>query len=168
MSAPRSQLELARAVAEQREQRVAAEVQALMRQRDGARETLERLDGYLAEYAGAERRADAGGRRGAGIMNDRGFVGRLHHAAGEQRRQLDRLAERIAQKTRQWNRARADLAAIGRVIERRHGEARDATARREQRELDAAACRPRDVHGDAGAADPATATFTSLRTENEP
>ena len=165
MSAPRSQLELARAVAEQREQRLAGEVQALMRQRDGAHETLQRLDGYLSEYAGAERQAGAGGRRGAGIMNDRGFVGRLHHAAGEQRRQYERLAERTAHKIRQWNRARADLAAIDRVIERRLGEARQASARREQRDLDAAACRPRDPHDDDGATDAGTTTFTSLRME---
>ena len=138
-----TQLERARAVVEAREQRLAGELRELTAQCQGAERMLAQLDAYLDEYNGAD---GARGARSAGdLMNARQFARRLGSAVAEQRGQARLLGERVTHKALQWRKARADLAAVDRLIEARRRAQRQAAERREQRETDAQAARSRSL-----------------------
>jgi flagellar export protein FliJ len=136
-----SQLQLVRGLAERREQLLAGEVGELMRQRAGADATSSRLRGYLDEYAAAPASGARHARTPGEIDNERRFVGRLADAIEQQRVRAERLARRAGEKVELWQRARANLEALDRVLaQRERGRQRD-LQRREQRDSDALTAR---------------------------
>ena len=136
-----SQLQLVRGIALGREQELAAEVGELMRQRAGAEATLTRLGGYLEDYSNAAAQGADTARMLGEIENERRFVRRLSQAMAQQRSHAERLAPRAGEKMELWQRARANLEALERVIERRESEQRRDLERRDQRDSDALTAR---------------------------
>ena len=132
-----SQLQLARELAETREQELAVEVGELMRQRASAEATLERLGGYLAEYTASLQGGASEARTLGDIENERRFVKRLSKALDQQRDQAERIAQHTHQTTERWHQVRADLQALDRVVQRREREQALHNGRVEQREADA-------------------------------
>jgi flagellar export protein FliJ len=160
-----SQLELARTVVQAREQRLAVEVEELIRQRTGAERTLTRLGAYLDEYAAADRGRATRTQSPRNLVNGRHFVQRLGVAISQQKISAERLAERASIKVSQWQRVRAELAAIERVIDTRRRSARRLEERRAQRETDAHAARRADTLARHGDPDPQATTPTRIRSE---
>ena len=147
-----SQLQLVRGIAETREQELAVEVGELMRQRASAEATLERLGGYLAEYTASAQGSAGEARMLGAIENERRFVKRLSKALDQQRDQAEHIAQRTAQTTQRWHRARADLEALDQVVQRRDREQALRNGRAEQREADAHGARAaRDAEARLGA-----------------
>lgn len=136
-----SQLHLVRELAARREQELAGEVGELMRQRAGVDATASRLCGYLEEYAAAASVSDRDARTPGDIHNERRFVSRLGQAIEQQRARAERLARLTGEKMERWQRSRANLEALDRLLaERARGHERE-RERREQRESDAMASR---------------------------
>lgn len=136
-----SQLQLVRGLAERREQQLASEVGELMRERAGADATSSRLRDYLEEYAATPAGGMPPARAPGDIENERRFVGRLSRAIEQQRGRAERLARHAGEKMELWQRARANLEALDRVLaQRERGQQRD-VERREQRDSDALSVR---------------------------
>jgi flagellar export protein FliJ len=141
MSARRpSQLQLVRTLAERREQALALEVGELMRERASADATSRRLHDYLQEYTGAAR-GGGGARTPGDVHNERRFVARLGRAIEQQRSRAERLARLAGEKMELWQRARANLEALDRLLAQREQGQQRAGQRREQRDSDALSAR---------------------------
>lgn len=132
------QLQIVRGIAESREQSLAREVGQALSEKADADAMLARLSEYVADYTG---NTSIDSTRPFAIQNRHRFVARLSGALATQRGQVDRVAERAAAKMQSWNRARADVEALDRLMTRRTQDADRVSARREQRESDAAAQR---------------------------
>jgi flagellar export protein FliJ len=137
-----TQLDMARGIAEGKAQALAGEVGALIREKDDARQMLERLGEYLADYSNpGAYGGDAGTCSAFSIQNRHGFVTRLKSALEQQRARAQRIEERTRSKMQSWQRARADLEALDRLIALRARAADQDEVKREQRDADAAALR---------------------------
>lgn len=160
-----TQLLRARAVVEAREQGLAAELRELANQHQGAEQTLTRLNEYLDEYAGADRQRGGELRSPLQMVNGRRFARRLGGAIDQQQVQAQRIGELAERKLAQWQRARADLAAIDRLIDTRRRSALQDAARREQRETDARASRPRETIAIPADPEPRPSAPSTIRVE---
>lgn len=140
-----TQLELVRGLAQRREQELAGELGELMRQRAGADATSSRLRSYLHDYTAAPDGASA---RTPGVIdNEHRFVARLNRAIELQHGRAERLARHAGEKMALWQRARADLEALDRVLARRdHGRQLE-QSRHEQRDSDALSARRAAMEG---------------------
>lgn len=134
-----SQLQQVRSIAQRREQKLASEVGELMRQRDSAEATVERLQGYLHEYQSDE--LERGARSLMAIENERRFVNRLSLALNQQSTYAQRLEESTCAKMKLWQHEHANLQALDRLIAQRSREQLRLQERRDQQQSDALSLR---------------------------
>ena len=143
-----TQLEVVRGIAETKAQSLACEVGELMRENENARQMLERLQEYVADYTVSFPRAAGTATQSAlSMQNQHRFVSKLNSALEQQRSRARHTDERAAQKVGAWQRARADLEAVERLIARRELVAVQDASRLEQLDSDAAALRAPRVGG---------------------
>ena len=136
--AKQTQLEFIRDLAQSREHQLAAEVGELRRQKTSAEVALNRLDTYLAEYtAEVPRDSTDPGRSVTQVVNERRFVKRLSRAVEQQRARTRQCGERVNLKLKTWQRERAQVEALERVVEQRRMAAEHKQMRHEQSEADA-------------------------------
>ncbi len=136
-----TQLEFIRDLAQSREQELAVEVGELRRQKNSAEVALNRLDTYLAEYTldatqNRFRSRLIPGRTVTHVENERHFVKRLSRAVDRQRVHARQCSERVDLKVQSWQRERAQVEALERVVEKRRRLAGRKQRRREQTESD--------------------------------
>lgn len=129
-----SPLHQVREVAQAREKELALEAGEHSRRQAAEKATLDRLSGYLEEYARASRQ---GVRRLHDMDNERRFVERLGRAVQQQQVQLRRVEERARQAAQRWHRARAEVEGLTRVIQAREQKEALEQQRRAQRDADA-------------------------------
>lgn len=137
----KQQLDIVRGLSEEKVNQLAGEVSGLAREKNEADVMLARLVEYVDDYTVPSDESPLGYRNPAAIANERRFVSKLTGALEQQRVHADRVAERMSFKMNSWARAKADLEALDRLVERRTREQRVKERRREQRESDAAASR---------------------------
>jgi flagellar export protein FliJ len=134
-----SQLLRVRSLALSREQQLAGEVAGLMRQQVSAAATVEQLRGYLHEYQ--REQTERGPRLLITIENERRFAKRLNTALDQQSTYVQRLEDSTSAKKRLWERERANVQALDRLLlKREHAQLRQ-QERREQKETDAQSLR---------------------------
>ena len=135
------QLDVVRGLSEDKVNQLAGEVSGLAREKREAESMLERLTEYVDDYTLPTDQSPGGYRNPAAILNERRFVSKLTGALEQQRVHTDRVAERMSYKMNSWARAKADLEALDRLVERRSVQAQREQQRAEQRDNDAAASR---------------------------
>ena len=136
--ATQTKLEFIRDLVQTREYQLAAEVGELRRLKASAEVVLNRLDTYLAEYTvGVSGNGTDPGRSVTQVENERRFVKRLSRAVEEQRARTRQCGERVNLKMQSWQRERAQVEALKRVVEQRGKAAEHKQMRKEQSEADA-------------------------------
>lgn len=130
-------------IAKHRESRAAVTLVELRRHHDEQVRRLEELLRFQGEYM---ERLDALGRDGIGMqqLNQyRRFNERLGEAIAQQRRAVDEARRRLEQQNLSWTEASAKRRALDETVDRFRTEEAVHAARREQREADDRAQRPR-------------------------
>ena len=132
-------------LAKDKENRAAVTLAELRRQHDEQERRLAELRQFQREY---QERMDALGREGIGIqqLNQyRRFNDRLGEAVAQQQRIVEEMRGRLDRQSASWSDASAKRRALDETVTRLRADEAVHTARKEQREADDRAQRPRPV-----------------------
>jgi flagellar FliJ protein len=130
-------------LARDREDQAATTLAQLRRQEQDQVRRLEELCNFHREYL---ERMEQLGKQGVGIQllkQYRCFSARLADAVEQQRRLVEELRRRLEQQRQSWGEASARRRALDETVDRLRNEERAEHLRREQREFDDRAQRPR-------------------------
>ena len=130
-----------KALADTRERDAGAGVAAARRVLEDRERQLEQLRGYRAEYA--SRAAEHGAADAVRLQNYHAFLARLGDAIRQQEEQVAAARQDLERRTAAWHERRIEAASLGKVVERIAESEQKAADRREQRDADERALRPR-------------------------
>ena len=135
------QLDVVHGLSRSKVDELANEVSGLMKEKAQADDMLAQLVDYVDDYSVSLFGSDTPRRRSGSLVNERLFVAKLSGAVVEQRLHSEQVAQRVSYRMNAWMRAKADLEALERLIERRSQQSKLSQQRDEQRASDAHALR---------------------------
>jgi flagellar FliJ protein len=130
-------------VTSQKERKAAAALGESLKQREAAKQRLDELRQYLAEYLGRFAREARNGLSSSQVMEYQVFIGKLETAIAQQK-QVVAESEHVCNSSKQhWRGRYSKSKAMDNAIERMRVKERKTTERREQAEADDRAQRKR-------------------------
>jgi flagellar FliJ protein len=123
-------------LASHRERKAAAALGESLRQRAAARQRLDELKQYLAEYLDRYASAAGNGLSGGQILEYQVFISKLQTAIAEQEQVVSRSQRECDTSMTQWRGRYSKSKVLSNAVDRMHSEERREQERKEQLEAD--------------------------------
>lgn len=123
------------AYAQSKEREAARSLAAVMQKRSMEEERLAELTTYLQEYTNIAA-PEALAVPVTQIRNNRVFIGQLQHALSHQEDRLETIADHVSRHIQCWQKAKADLRRLDKLMERYRHREQKAMERAGQVEMD--------------------------------